>query len=220
MFKMKPRNLIFLLFSLSYIIFRGVEGYKESKSWKATYIRDGEARIINSSEGAQIFEDFKTDYLAQQNIDEKKVSLEIIDRIEKIIIDDQISVHELMDELERLEQILYNPFLTNEGREHLNTLREVIVSSLEEYGKENPAFLGKFNEAEIALKEYREFRLDPDVVNLQKIIVEEGLEKFFILAKKMSQTNEGRVKLQKIFGNSTMDGQTFLEMLDKSITPL
>lgn len=220
MFKMKPRNLLFLLFAIGFIIFRGVEGYKESKNWKATYKRDGETSIINSSNAAQIFENLKNDYLAQQNIDEKKISLEIIDRIEKIIIDDQISIHELLNELEKLDQILNNPFLTNEGREHLNALREVIVGSLNEYGKENHAFLEKFNEAEIALRAYRKLRLDPDVVNLQKVIVEDGLEKFCILAKKMSQTNEGRVKLQKIFGDSTMDGKTFLEMIDQLKTPL
>lgn len=145
----------------------------------------------------------------------KKLTLEIIEILHNIIINDQISVHGLLDELEKLDQILYNPFLTVDGREQLNKLREIMVGTLREYGIQNPAFLESFNEAEIALQDYRKFRLDPDVINLQKIVVEEGVESFCKLAKKMNQTNIGREKLQKIFGNSTMDGETFLEFLEK-----
>lgn len=215
MFKMKPKNLLFLLFSVGFIIFRCVEGYKESKDWKATYSRDGEMRVINSSNAAQIFDDFKEYYLAQKNIDENKIFLDFIDRVKKIIIDNHVSIHELLRELKKLDEVLNNPFLTNEGREKFNNLREIIVDPLNEYGKENPAFLETFNEAEIAMRDYRKIQLDPDIANLQRVIVEEGFEKVCIVAKKLSQTDEGRTKLQRIFGDSTMDGCTFLELLDK-----
>lgn len=212
---MKFRTILPLLFAVGYIVLKGVEGYRESKNWKSVYNKNGEMFVVNSTESDLIFENFKKQYFAQKNINEKELCTEIINTIQGLIIDGKISVLEMHVELEKLEEILNNPFLTNEGREHLGCLREVIFEQLIEYGKENPEFLIKLNSADIAQKAHRKILLDPDVVNLQKVLAEDGLVGYLRLAKKMSQSIEGREKLEVIFGDSTMDGESFLDYLEK-----
>jgi hypothetical protein len=183
--------------------------------WTSTYIKNGETFVVTSSDAEKFFTKFKNSYQARKQIDPAVSSLETIDKIKSLIVDDQISVHALIDELVKLDQIIDNPMVSDIERKNLLDVRKIIEDLLREYGSENPKFLENFNEAEIAVEENRKLRLDPEILELLKILFEDGYEKFCQSAKKMIQTKEGKDKLQKIFEDSSMDGENFLDLLEK-----
>lgn len=79
-----------------------------------------------------------------------------------------ISVHSLFDELRKidkeLDEMLQDPNIEKEILKHFFQLREIIVDSLREYGKEqNEEFLKLFDKAEKANLEYRKKRFNKNL---------------------------------------------------------
>lgn len=64
------------------------------------------------------------------------------------------------------------------------------------------------------MQDYRNLRLDSDVIHLQQIILEEGIESAERYIKKMSETDAGKRKLQKLFSGTMMDGKTIVEVIE------
>lgn len=211
--KLNYRKILYSCFFLGFITFKGFQGYKERNDWKATLVKDGETFVFTSNEANKFTENYINLLRKQKEINPKSIALDVINKIEILIVDDKISVEGLFQELQNFDQVIDNPFFSNEDREHLYELRGAIVETLREYGKQNTAFLEAFEKAEAAMEDYRNLRFDSDIIKLQQIILEEGIENALRYAKKLSETDAGKRKLQKLFGDTTMDGKTVLEMV-------
>ena len=205
---------IFITFFALLILFISYDRHLEGKNWNSTFYRAGCTFDMNAAEAEKELEKLKISYQLQKEIDPAKSTLDIIKGIRSRVLDERISVHGLLDELIKLNQMLDNPFISDMERENLNLVRTAVVDTVREYGQENPEFLGQFNKAELEYEDYARTQFDPEILRLYKIFGEQGIEALCKEAKKMMHT-DGKVKLQRCFGDSTIDGEKFLDILER-----
>ena len=206
---------LLIISTTTLILFRAYEGYIEGKNCNSTFCNGGQTFEMSAAEAEKELEKLKTSYQLQKQVDPAKSTLDSIESIKSRIFDESISVHGLLDELEKLNQMLDNPFISGMERENLNLVRNAVVNTVREYGQENPEFLAQFNKAELEYEEYISARFDPEILKLYKIFGEQGVEALCKEAKKMIRTDKGKAKLQRCFGDSTINGEKLLDILER-----